>query len=591
MSPSRFLHRPSSVLARRWVFLFLSLSLLVGALHFNVAQAASPQAQTYTISGRVLDGFGNGIAGATVTMSGAQSATTTTDSSGNYAFNDLPPGNNYILSPYKAGQYTGYATTVNNLNSNQTVNLRLDAYITINAHVVDTSGNGVEGVEMQINGSSISFAKTNVNGDLNMNVSMASTSGSNSVILSPHKTGYTFNPPSVTLNSDSPNQVLNFVATATNAPLSYIQFGTTSYSVGEGDGKVTIDVSRSGDLSAPASVKYFTGDAGVATQKSDYTMASGTLYFGAGENSKFISVLITDNAYPQGSHGFFVQLSQPTGSNTFLGSNKFVPVTILDNDTAQATTNPLDDAQFFVRQHYSDFFNRVPDSGGLFYWTDQINGNVNNTPAPCAPGDSNCVMSRRINVSAAYFVENEFQQTGYVIYRLNRAALGLIPTYSHFMAERNDLNVRLQQLQSRLDYANVFVAGGIFKQFYPDTMTPSEFVNKLFDTAGLTPFAAEREQMIQEMTVSGKTRAQILLEVIELSAFKEKEYNPAFVLMQYYGYLRRDPDSGGYQFWLDILNNREPNNYRAMVCAFITSAEYQQRFSPVVTHFNSECGN
>ena len=59
--------------------------------------------------------------------------------------------------------------------------------------------------------------------------------------------------------------------------------------------------------------------------------------------------------------------------------------------------------------------------------------------------------------------------------------------------------------------------------------------------------------------------------------------------MQYFGYLRRDVDQGGYDFWLDVVNNREPNNYRAMVCAFITSAEYQLRFGPEVTRTNQDC--
>jgi hypothetical protein len=77
--------------------------------------------------------------------------------------------------------------------------------------------------------------------------------------------------------------------------------------------------------------------------------------------------------------------------------------------------------------------------------------------------------------------------------------------------------------------------------------------------------------------------------VIELPAFKAREYNPAFVLAQYYGYLRRDPEPGGFAFWLDVLN-REPGNYRGMVCSFITSAEYQQRFGSIITHTNKECG-
>ena len=59
--------------------------------------------------------------------------------------------------------------------------------------------------------------------------------------------------------------------------------------------------------------------------------------------------------------------------------------------------------------------------------------------------------------------------------------------------------------------------------------------------------------------------------------------------MQYFGYLRRDIDPG-YDFWLDVVNNREPNNYHGMVCSFITSTEYQLRFGSVVTRSNADCG-
>jgi hypothetical protein len=64
----------------------------------------------------------------------------------------------------------------------------------------------------------------------------------------------------------------------------------------------------------------------------------------------------------------------------------------------------------------------------------------------------------------------------------------------------------------------------------------------------------------------------------------------AFVLTEYFAYLHRDPDQGGYDFWLNALNNSEPGNYRGMVCSFITSTEYQHRFSAVVSHSNGECG-
>jgi hypothetical protein len=569
-----------ALLARRWVKIFPALLLLFCAMPDRAVQGASPALQTFSISGKVTDGFGNPIGGAIVSLSGTQSGTTTSDDNGNYSFNNLPAGGNYTLSASKAGQYLGFSVVVSNLSSDQTVNLRLNSFVTISVHVSDASGKGLSGVTIKINNSSIGLVQTNANGDLNLSLSVASTGGFDPPItLTPQKPGYVFDPQSATVYSGGGNQIVNFKATASNVPVTYIQFSAPAFTVGEGDGSATITVTRTGETNSAVSVSYFTSDAGVATQKSDYTMAAGTLNFAPGETTKTFQVLITDNLYVQGVHSLFLQLANPT-NGAFLGSQYFVTLSILDNDTAQPSTNPLDDAQFFVRQHYYDFLNRLPDNGGLAYWTSQF--------AECN-SDADCLRSKRTGVSAAFFVEQEFQETGYVVYRLNRAALGLIPNYAHFMVDRSSLVGGPQLQQSTLDFTNRFVEGGAFKQFYPDTLTPEQFVNQLFDTAGLKPFTAERAQEIQDMTLSGKTRARVLLDVIELPAFKEREYNAAFVLMQYYGYLRRDPEPGGYAFWLNVLNNQEPGNYRGMVCSFITSAEYQQRFSAVTTHSNSEC--
>ena len=91
-----------------------------------------------------------------------------------------------------------------------------------------------------------------------------------------------------------------------------------------------------------------------------------------------------------------------------------------------------------------------------------------------------------------------------------------------------------------------------------------------------------------------ESRALAVRELADNASFSSAVYNQSFVLMQYFGYLRRSPDAAGYNFWLNVLNessrNGEPGNYRGMVCSFITSAEYQRRFSSVVTHSNSECG-
>ena len=102
--------------------------------------------------------------------------------------------------------------------------------------------------------------------------------------------------------------------------------------------------------------------------------------------------------------------------------------------------------------------------------------------------------------------------------------------------------------------------------------------------------ASLRQAAIDALTTNAKTRAQVLLDVIEIGEFKTREYNPAFVLMQYFGYLRRNPEQEGYDFWLNVLDNREPNNFQGMICAFLTSAEYQNRFGSAVTRTNADCG-
>jgi hypothetical protein len=260
------------------------------------------------------------------------------------------------------------------------------------------------------------------------------------------------------------------------------------------------------------------------------------------------------------------------------------------NFVATRLDNPIEDPSTFVSQHYRDFLNREPDQGGLYYWTGEITKCV----------DLACVRDRRIGVSGSFFVEQEFQQTGYVVYRFYRAAYGTLPgapnraslSYSNFKADRPLLKAGTGLPQSTIDFANVFVQRTRFLDAYPNTLSESDFVNRLLDTAGLTgpAYASLRQSETDALTAHVKTRAQILMDVIEVPDFKAWEYNPAWVLMEYFGYLRRDAEQDGYDFWLNVLNNREPGNYRGMVCSFITSAEYQLRFGTTVTRTNAECG-
>ena len=251
--------------------------------------------------------------------------------------------------------------------------------------------------------------------------------------------------------------------------------------------------------------------------------------------------------------------------------------------------NPIDCAEFFVRQHYLDFLSREPDAGGLAYWTGQI--------TQCGT-EAACLHQRRIGVSAAFFIELEFQETGYFVYRLYRASYGTLPapnqtranlSYAEFNQDRANLIGGPNLEQAKQNLVNNWVQRSRFLNEYPLTLTNAQFVNRLFDQAGLVPFNAERQAEIDAMNTQGRTRAQVLRNVLEQAVFASREYNPAFVLMQYFGYLRRDPDQSGYDFWLNVVVNDEPNNYRGMVCAFLTSAEYQLRFSSMVTRTNADC--
>ncbi len=244
--------------------------------------------------------------------------------------------------------------------------------------------------------------------------------------------------------------------------------------------------------------------------------------------------------------------------------------------------NPIDTDQFFVRQHYLDFLGREPDQGGLDYWSGQI--------AQCAT-DAACLHSRRIGVSAAFFIEQEFQETGNFIYRLYKSSLGRRPKFAEFMPDRSRLIGGAQLEASKQAFTDSWVQRPEFVQKYPASLNGAQFIEALIQTvledAGVD-ISSQRAALISDYDAHG-SRARILRLVADNAALQQAQYNSAFVLMQYFGYLRRDPDEGGYQFWLDVLNNRVPGNFRSMVCAFLTSAEYQLRFGTAVTRTNLDC--
>jgi uncharacterized protein (TIGR03118 family) len=88
-----------------------------------------------------------------------------------------------------------------------------------------------------------------------------------------------------------------------------------------------------------------------------------------------------------------------------------------------------------------------------------------------------------------------------------------------------------------------------------------------------------RNLLVAGLDSASDTRATVLRKVAEYAFLRDREVNSAFVYMEYAGYLRRDADVSGFNFWLRKLNEFNGNFVTAdMVKAFITSGEYRQRF-------------
>jgi glucose/arabinose dehydrogenase len=248
--------------------------------------------------------------------------------------------------------------------------------------------------------------------------------------------------------------------------------------------------------------------------------------------------------------------------------------------------NPLDTAEYFVRRQYVDVLNREPDEGGFNYWSDQI--------LACG-ADSSCTRSQRTSVAAAFFVEQEFQLTGSFIYDTYAGALGRKPSFTEYVADRQQVVGGANLDAAKTAFAQSFVQRAEFTTKYQMNTTAASFVDALLQnllTLGVD-LGAERTNLINTYTGGGTmvdSRAAVVRSVADNSVFKQSQFNAAFVLTEYFGYLRRDPDTGGYTFWLNVLNTSTPGNYRGMVCSFVTSTEYQLRFSQVVSHSNAECG-
>jgi hypothetical protein len=295
-------------------------------------------------------------------------------------------------------------------------------------------------------------------------------------------------------------------------------------------------------------------------------------------------------------------------SELFYGSVKVKPLRV------RPGTNPpqfitIDDNDFFTQEQYVDFLNRMPDQSGFQFWLGQITN--------CGANNPGCTEVMRINVSASFFLSIEFKETGYLAERTYKAAFGNAPNaVSTFNGTHNIVAPRIRFSEfltaikaigngvvvlapgweaaleaNKVAYFNEFVQRSSFTTQYPTSTSPAAFIDALFANTGVTPSASERSTAIGEFAGASDitnvaARAKALRDVAENATLANAEFNRAFVLMQYFGYLRRDPNNGngdtdytGYDFWLTKLNQFNGNYINAeMVKAFISSIEYKNRF-------------
>ena len=244
--------------------------------------------------------------------------------------------------------------------------------------------------------------------------------------------------------------------------------------------------------------------------------------------------------------------------------------------------NPIDnDQQFFVRQHYLDFLSRDPDTSGLNFWT----GNITQCGTNAA-----CLDTKRVDTSRAFFLSIEFQETGYYVHRFYKASFGRVPTILEFFPDKHQaaggVVVGSTGWQAQLEankqaFANSWVQRPAFRNLY-DNRNNTDYVDALIANTGVTADAGFRADLINGLAAGTYTRGTVMRKIVEYPAFAQAEFNRAFVLMQYFGYLRRNPsdapdnDLSGYNFWLNELN--QTNDPAHMVSAFVHSTEYRARF-------------
>ena len=384
-------------------------------------------------------------------------------------------------------------------------------------------------------------------------------------------------------NAQNVTFISNAVANVTIAnDDATVQFNSATASVNESAGFVNVTVTRVGDTSRPALVLSSTADTaglqsctianGKASERCDYATVAARLQFAPGETTKTFTIPIVDDGLVEGDETLTVNLSAVVGVN--LATPSTATITIIDNDTTPATQNPIDGVTPFVTQQYIDFLGRLPDSIGLANWTDTLG----NCPDGGFGEFANPTCDR-VHVSSGFFLSEEFRGRGYFAYKFYEVGFDRRPTYAEFgpdMAIVGGAQSPQLEIISKQVYTIAFVERQEFRNRY-DALSNSAYVDALESNAEVT--LTNKAALVAALDGNQKTRGQVLREIVELQSVTDKFFIRAFVAMQYFGYLRRDPDTIGYDNWVTTLT-ADPSNFRHMIFGFIYSDEYRHRFGP-----------
>ncbi|HEY6121765.1 MAG TPA: carboxypeptidase regulatory-like domain-containing protein [Pyrinomonadaceae bacterium] len=562
---------------------------------------ATPSSK-FSINGTVEAENGIPLAGAVVLLSGSQSVSTISDASGQYSFQEVATAGTYVITATKR-HYTFPSLAFETPGEDQIGDFTgvLNRH-TISGRVATPSGQPIAGAVLELSDENEQTETTDANG----NYSFPNLPAGRDYTVTVSRSNYSFADSSSDFFDLSGDGVANFTGTLatytlsgriTNnrsvplpgvaVNLSGARVATTST---DSQGRYSFAVTALGNYVVTPVLKHYRS----YPQKFQHDNLGSSLL----DNFAFfpeetmhvdgIGLAKTSTVNPDNLSGSGnINISNPKGqappsSARFLGIERVSMPTMPDQPTPVRLANPIDDPRTFVSQQYSDLLGRAPDAEDLDYWTSEI--------TRCGD-DTGCTASMRVAVSTAFLTGPEFHQSGAFIYRLFRTALGSRPTFSQFQDERQ----RLQSIEDSGPPKTVMVRNFIlspeFLAQYPNTLPAAQFIDRLLSSATQNTganLAGLRQSLLAEYRTN-HDRGRVLQLVADNELVQKAETNGALVLMQYFGYLQRDPDEAGYAFWLDVLNHQQPGSFRGMICAFINAREYQERFGPVVSRDASEC--